>query len=106
MRSFVGSPEVPCARCGRRVQGLGWGSECAVCLEQRRARASRLARRISLPATLLVGIYLWLRMPHDSSFRVYGGLTMLVTYFLVHQIVSKVASEVYSREPKSEADNV
>jgi len=55
---------------------------------------------------VLVGIYLWLRMPHDSSFRVYGGITMLVTWFLVRQIVSKVAFEVYSREPKNEADNV
>jgi hypothetical protein len=101
MRWSVASPEVPCARCGRRVEGLAWGNECAVCLEQRRVRASHLAGRISLPATLLVGIYLWLRMPHDSSFRVYGGLTMLVTYFLVRQIVSRVAMEVFSREPRN-----
>lgn len=96
----VGSPEVPCPRCGRRVPGLAWGSECAFCLEEHRARASRAARRISLPATLLAGIYLWLRMPHDSSFRVYGGISLLMIWFLVYQIASKVMVLVYSREPK------
>lgn len=100
MRSFVGSPEVPCARCGTRTEGLAWGAECPACIKRTRQRASRLAGRISLLATLLLGVYLWLRMPKDPSFRVVGGITIVVTYLLVRQIVSRVAMEVFAREPK------
>ena len=100
MRSFVASPEVPCARCGTRVADLAWGADCPDCVQRLKVRASRVAGRISLLATLLVGVYLWLRMPRDPSFRIYGAVTIAVTYLLVRQIASKVALEVFTREPK------
>ena len=36
-----GLPEVPCAKCERRVRGLGWGELCPDCLAERKRRASR-----------------------------------------------------------------
>lgn len=105
MRSSVASPEVPCVRCGQRVAGLAWGTDCPECARQLKRRASRVAGRISLLATLLVGVYIWLRMPRDPSFRVYAGITVGITYLLVRQIASRVALEVFAREPRKEVGN-
>jgi hypothetical protein len=40
-------------------------------------------------------------MPKDSSFRVYGGVAIAVTWLLVYQIASRVALEVFAREPRN-----
>lgn len=90
-------PEVPCLRCERRVVGLGWGDLCADCLRERRRRASRLARRISLPATLLMAAWVFLAMPRDPGLRVYGGIAVLATYVIVNRIVHHVAMEYLPR---------
>ena len=55
MLSRGGLPEVPCAKCGDRVVGLAWGDLCPRCRAERSRRASKLATRISLAATLLMG---------------------------------------------------
>jgi hypothetical protein len=94
MLSLGGLPEVPCARCGRRVVGLAWGDICPQCRAERSRRASRLANRISLAATLLMGLYVAFRMPHDSMARVYGAIAVLATYIIVRRIVSRVAMEI------------
>ena len=56
MRSLSGLPEVPCARCERRIRGLGWGELCPDCLAERKGRARSLANRISLAATVLMAV--------------------------------------------------
>lgn len=94
MPSPGGLPEVPCARCGARVAGLAWGDRCRDCQQQRLARASRLARRISLPATLLVGLYVVLRIPPLPFARLYGAIAVVVTYIAVRQIARRVALEL------------
>ncbi len=97
MRSPAGSPEVPCARCGTRVAGLAWGDLCPTCRADRTRRASRLAGRISLPATLLVGLYVTLRLPPLPIARFYGLLAVLVTYLVVRKVVQRVALEMLPR---------
>ncbi len=94
MLSPSGSAEVPCARCGTRIPGLPWGEVCTECRNQRIARASRLARRISLPATLLVALYVILRVPPLPLARVYGMIAVLVTYIVVRKVVFRVALEL------------
>ena len=94
MLSPGGLSEVPCARCGIRVAGLSWGAFCPACRAARTLRASRLARRISLPATLLVGLYVLLRMPPVPLARIYGAIAVVVTYVVVYRIVVKVAEEL------------
>ena len=93
MLSPSGWPEVPCARCEERVAGLAWGARCPACTAERAGRASRLARRISLLATLLVGLYVLWRVPPIPLARIYGGIAILVTYIVVRKVVHRVALE-------------
>ncbi len=88
------APEVPCARCGTRVAGLAWGELCRTCGALRQRRASSLARRISLLATLLAGLYLMQRIPPTPQARVYGGFALLVIWLIVRKIVQRVALEL------------
>jgi hypothetical protein len=93
MLSRGGLPEAPCASCGARVVGLAWGDICPQCRAARSKRASWLANRISLAATLLMGLYVAFRLPHDPMARVYGAVAVLATYIIVRRIVSRVAME-------------
>ena len=93
MLSQSGLPEVPCARCGRRLRGLRWGDLCPECQAEREGRASRLARRISIAAALLMAAYVAFRMPADSLARLYAGIAVLATYIIVRRIATKVAME-------------
>jgi hypothetical protein len=88
-----GLPEVPCARCGERVAGLPWGELCPACRAERQRRASRLATRISLAATMLMGLYVAFRMPPDPMARLYGAIAVLATYIIVRRIAARVATE-------------
>ncbi len=93
MLSPSGLPEVPCAKCGRRLSGLPWGELCPECRAEREARASRLAGRISLAATVLMAAYVALRVPADPTARLYAGIAVLATYIIVRRIATRVAME-------------
>ena len=93
MLSPSGLPEVPCAKCGRRISGLPWGDLCRECLAERKGRASRLAGRISLAATALMGAYVALRVPADPMARLYAAIAVLATYIIVRRIATRVAME-------------
>jgi hypothetical protein len=94
MLSPGGLPEVPCARCGRRVAGLPWGERCPECRAELGRRASRIGGRISLAATALMALYAALRLPADPSSRFYGILAVVATYIIVRRIASRVALEI------------
>jgi hypothetical protein len=91
--SRSGLPEVPCAKCGRRLSGLPWGELCPDCLAERKRRASRLAGRISLAATVLMAAYVALRVPADPMARLYSAIAVLATYIIVRRIATRVAME-------------
>jgi hypothetical protein len=91
--SLSGLPEVPCIRCERRVPGLGWGELCPDCRAERKRRASRLASRISLAATVLMAAYVALRVPAAPMARLYGAIAVLATYIIVRRIATLVAME-------------
>ncbi|MBA3894720.1 MAG: hypothetical protein H0X69_13710 [Gemmatimonadales bacterium] len=93
MLSRGGLPEVPCPRCERRVVGLAWGELCPQCHAERAGRASRIATRISLAATLLMGLYVAFSLPHDPMARIHGAVAVLATYIIVRRIASRVAME-------------
>jgi hypothetical protein len=97
MLSPSGWGEVPCARCGARVAGLGWGELCPACRTERIRRANRLASRISLPATLIVGLYVVYRMPPLPMARIYGMIAVVTTYIVVRKVVQRVAIEFLPR---------
>jgi hypothetical protein len=93
VQSLSGLPEVPCAQCQRRVRGLAWGALCPECLAARKRRASRLAGRISLAATVLMAIYVALRVSATPMARLYGAIAVLATYIIVRRITTQVAME-------------
>lgn len=93
MRLRGGLPEVPCARCERRVAGLAWGALCLDCLVERTGRATRLAHRISLAATALMAAYVAFRLPGDPTSRLYGAVAVLATYIIVRRVASRAAME-------------
>jgi hypothetical protein len=88
-----GLPEVPCARCQRRLRGLAWGDLCPECRAEREGRASRVGRRISLAAALLMAGYVAFRMPADPMARTYAAIAVLATYIIVRRIATRVAME-------------
>jgi hypothetical protein len=87
------APEVPCAGCGNRIRGLGWGERCPDCRAQRERRASRLASRISLVAAALAAAYVFARLPGTTTGRLWAGLIVLAVYLMVRRIAQKVAYE-------------
>ena len=93
MLSPSGLPEVPCAKCGRRLSGLPWGELCPACGAERETRASRLGHRISIAATVLMALYVALRVPADPTARMYAAIAALATYIIVRRIVTRVAME-------------
>ena len=93
MPSLSGLPEVPCARCERRIRGLGWGELCPDCMAERKGRARKLASRISLAATVLMAAYVAIRVSAAPMARLYGGIAVLATYIIVRRIVTQVAME-------------
>ena len=93
MQLRSGLPEVPCVKCGRRIRGLGWGELCPDCLAERKRRASRLANRISLAATVLMAAYVAIRVTAAPMARLYGGIAVLATYIIVRRIATQVAME-------------
>lgn len=87
-------PEVPCVRCHERIPGLGWGERCPACRAERKRRANRLARRISLLASLGAAVLLGLRMSPGTDARVWLGVGVLATFLLTRLIVQRIAMEL------------
>jgi hypothetical protein len=93
MRSLSGLPEVPCAKCGKRVPGLAWTELCPECRWEREARARRVSSRIALAATALMGLYVVFRVPATTSLRLYAAVAVLATYIIVRRIATRLAME-------------
>jgi hypothetical protein len=72
---------------------LRWGDLCPDCLAEREGRARKLASRISLAATLLMAVYVAIRVSAAPMARLYGGIAVLATYIIVERIATKVAME-------------
>jgi hypothetical protein len=52
-----------------------------------------VANRISLAATVLMGVYVAFRMPPDPMARLYGAIAVVATYIIVRRIAARVALE-------------
>ena len=91
---LLGAPaEVPCARCGERVAGLPWGEYCSACRAELARRAARIAGRLALVATVLMGLYVAFTLPPDPMARLYGGIAVIATYIIVRRVAGRVAME-------------
>ncbi|HET8624140.1 MAG TPA: hypothetical protein VFM14_11295 [Gemmatimonadales bacterium] len=97
MPSLGGSPEVPCAKCGKRVRGIGWGDLCPECRWEREGRAKKISSRAALAATILMGLYVMFRVPEDPTARLTSVLAVLATYVIVRRIAGRLAMEFMKR---------
>lgn len=85
--------DVPCFRCHERIAGLAWGERCPACQGERRVRARRLARRVSLLAALIAAGGLGWGMTPGPSARTTIGIGTLLTFMLVRAIAMRMAME-------------
>ncbi len=92
-------PQVPCAECLTRVPGIKWGDLCPDCRDRLRRRASPLARRISLLASLLVILYAWLDVPLTPKNKVWVAAIAVGTYFLARKIATQSLMDLMRRNP-------
>jgi hypothetical protein len=97
MRLPSGWAEVPCARCGTHVAGLGWGELCDACLKERKRRANRISGIISLAGTALTAAYVALRFPAIPSARLYAAVLVVAVYIILRRIAGRVALAVLTR---------
>lgn len=93
MPSPAGWAEVPCARCGARTPGIGFGELCPACAALRDARARRLAYQVSLGATLLVVLYVVFFVPRYGLAQAYGWIAVVATLMIVRRVTFRVARE-------------
>lgn len=81
-----------CPRCHREVE-LPLGALCRECRAEIEQRSSRLARRLALGTTLVLAIYVYLRMPHDDTAQLVGMMAIGIWYVISHRVVKRVARE-------------
>jgi hypothetical protein len=93
MPSPAGWREVPCVECGEFVAGIGFGERCRPCHERRVRRATGLAVRVAVAATIVMAAWVIWRVPHTNLGRWYGGVGIAATYLLVRLITKRIAME-------------
>ena len=93
MPSPTGWREVPCVECGRFVVGIHFVERCPECLARRTLRATRLASRCAIGATIVVAVWTFWRLPNSGLARWYAGVGIGATYFLVRLITRRIAME-------------
>jgi hypothetical protein len=85
-------PEVPCARCRRRVRGIRWGDVCKDCRAEMRLRAAPRAQRIALLVTAAVAALAWLTLPVGAN-RVWVAAVLVATYLVARRIATNLLVE-------------
>jgi hypothetical protein len=98
-------PEVPCARCRRRVRGIRWGDVCKDCRAEMRARAAPRAQRIALVVTAAVAALVWLTLPAGAN-RVWVAAVVVATYLVARKIATSLLVEYMPLEPPDTSDGV
>lgn len=97
MPSLSGLPELPCPKCGRKDASVAVGDLCVFCRDELKQRANRIGRRGALISTLLMALYVWIRVPRGGASalpQIYGVIAVAATYIIMYRIISRVAYEV------------
>ena len=91
---FVGVlVEHQCPRCHRAVE-LPLGALCGSCLSQIERRAARWGNRVALVTTVLLGLYLYVRLPPDPAAGQVGILSVAVWFVLSNIVVRRAVREL------------
>lgn len=93
--------KVPCVQCDRREYGLSWGDYCSLCREERQLKAEAKAKRVAAGAAIVMAAYLFLTIPPLLSQRVFAAVSVVLVYFIVRRVVSRLAFEYLPKEPRN-----
>ena len=85
--------EHECPRCGREVE-LPFGNICSHCRGEIEIRARKIGRIVALSATVVLAVYIFLRMPPDPTARMVGGTSILAWYILTGLVTRRILREV------------
>lgn len=92
MPSFGDLIEHECPRCHREVT-LPFGALCPTCREELDVRARRIARWVALVSTVVVAMYVIIRVPAQPTPRLVGAMAVLIWYVVSRRIAFRVARE-------------
>ena len=84
--------EHECPRCHKPVQ-LPLGELCGECRRDIERRAGRLGRLIAAVSTILIAIYVVVRMPADPTARLVGAMSIVIWYLLTFLVAKRVLRE-------------
>lgn len=83
-------PEHECPRCQRPVK-LPLGELCAECRQRIERQAGRIARWVALVSTVVLGVYLVMRLPEDPTARMVAAASIGIWYLLTHLVAKRIA---------------
>ncbi len=84
--------EHECPRCHEPVE-LPLGELCGECRRGIDRRAGRVGRLIAAISTVLVAIYVVVRMPADPTARMVGAVSIVIWYLLTFMVAKRVLRE-------------
>lgn len=93
---FVGGlVEHQCPRCGREVR-LPLGALCGECRAAIERKARKLGRWVSGISTLLLVLYVLIRLPPDPYARLVSAMGVAIWYLLSNLVVRRAVRELLS----------
>ena len=84
--------EHECPRCGREVE-LPLGELCSECRSGIERRARLISRWVALTTTVILIVYLYLRMPNDLTARWVGVSAAIAWYVIVGLVTKRILRE-------------
>jgi hypothetical protein len=72
---------------------LPLGELCRACRQDIERRANRAGRLVALASTIVVGIYVLVRMPAEPTPRMVGAASIAIWYLLTYLVVRRVMRE-------------
>lgn len=91
---FLGAlRERECPRCHRPV-ALPLGALCRDCRQEIERRARRLGRLAAASTTVLLAIYVLVRLPPDPRGRLVSAMAVAAWYLLSNMVVRRAAREL------------
>jgi xanthosine utilization system XapX-like protein len=72
---------------------LPLGELCRACRQDIERRANRAGRLVALASTIVVGIYVLVRMPAEPTLRMVGAASIAIWYLLTYLVVRRVMRE-------------
>jgi lipopolysaccharide export LptBFGC system permease protein LptF len=69
------------------------GELCRECRQEIARRAGRIARWVALGSTVLLAVYVGLRMPRDPTSRSVGAMAVVAWYLMVNLIVRRILTQ-------------